>query len=252
MITIISSEDIQKSSLKPQVSSLDAPPPPSVHPYWLSTEAKILFIPKGNETVLEAFDAQIKILAEANAMHRSYHNIIDTLHDEALDEDSLSLYQVWVIQQRCTILSQALKVAKEKMNSFSWEKCCELAIETAQAAGIRLTSRPRTVIEWCRHFRRKRKFEIVQRKKDNLPLFLQTNPAVCSAMQQYGKENLRELPIEMMVDYVHNTVLPNMVAEEKNTTVEEVRNTEGYDKANKKYCISMYLPKYVHQQFISG
>jgi hypothetical protein len=67
------------------------------------------------------------------------------------------------------------------MNGFSWEKCCELAIETAQAAGIRLNSRPQTVMEYC-HFRRKRKFEIVQRKKDNLPLFLQANLAICSAM----------------------------------------------------------------------
>jgi hypothetical protein len=246
----ISSEDTQKTSLKPQVSSLDAPPP-SVHPYWLSTEAKILFAPKGNETVLEGIDAQIKILIDANGMHMSYLNVIDNPHDAALDEDSLSCYQVWAIQQRCAMLSLALKVAKEKMNGFSWEKCCELAIETAQAAGIRLTSRPRTVMEWYRHFRRKRKFEVVQRKKDNLPPFLQANPAICSAMQQYGKENLRELSIEMMVDYIHNTVLPNMIAEEKNITVEEVRNTEGYDEAKQKilrqYGLTKVCPSTVYK-----
>ena len=41
-------------------------PDPSVHPYWLSTEARKLFAPKGSETVLEGIDAQIKILQEAN------------------------------------------------------------------------------------------------------------------------------------------------------------------------------------------
>ncbi len=52
---------------------------------------------------------------------------------------------------------------------------------------------------------------------DNLPPFFQANPAICSAMQQYGKENLRELSFKMMADYVYNTVLPNMASKEKNT-----------------------------------
>ena len=64
------------SSLKPKVSSLNMPDP-SVHPYWLSTEARKLFAPKGSETVLEGIDAQIKILQEANEMHISYQNVLD-------------------------------------------------------------------------------------------------------------------------------------------------------------------------------
>lgn len=54
----------------------------------------------------------------------------------------------------------------------------------------------------------------ITKEKDNLPLCLQANSAICSAMQQYRKDNLRKLSIEMMY-YIHNTVLPNMVAEEK-------------------------------------
>jgi hypothetical protein len=81
------------------------------------------------------------------------------------------------------MLSLALKVAKEKTNGFSWEKCCGLTIETARAAGIRLTLRPRTAMEWYRNLHRKWKFVIAQRKKDNLPPFLKANPAICSAMQ---------------------------------------------------------------------
>ncbi len=64
------------SSLKPKVSSLDMPDP-SVHPYWLSTEARKFSAPKGSETLLEGIDAQIKILQEANEMHISYQNVLD-------------------------------------------------------------------------------------------------------------------------------------------------------------------------------
>jgi hypothetical protein len=68
--------------------------------------------------------------------------------------------------------------------------------------------------------------QIPQRKKDNLHPFLQANPDVCSAVQQYGKENLRELSIEMMVEYVHRTIIPPMIVEEKKVPVKEVRGDE--------------------------
>jgi hypothetical protein len=51
-----------------------------VHPYWLSTEARKLFAPRGSETVLEGIDAQIKILQEANEMHMSNQNVLDNQH----------------------------------------------------------------------------------------------------------------------------------------------------------------------------
>jgi hypothetical protein len=69
-------KSLEDSSLKPRVSSLDMPDP-SVHPYWLSTEARKLSAPKGSEAVLDGVDDQIKILQEANEMHKSYQNVLD-------------------------------------------------------------------------------------------------------------------------------------------------------------------------------
>ncbi len=148
-------------------------------------------------------------------MHMSYQHALDNQQGQPLDEDNLTSYQVWAIQQCCAMICLALTVAKEKMNGFSWEKCCDLAIQYASTAGIKLTSRPRTVMECYCCFRSKQKFEILQRKKDNLPPFLQANPDVYSAMQQYGKENLRELLIEAMVECVYGTIIPLMIAEGK-------------------------------------
>jgi hypothetical protein len=135
-------------------------PDPSEHTYWLSAEARKLFAPKGSETVLEGIYAQIKILQEANEMHMSHQNVLDNQKGQTLDEDSLTSYQVWATQQRCAIICLALTIVKEKMSSFLWEKCFELAIQYASAARIKLLSRPRTVMEWYRCFRSKQEFVI--------------------------------------------------------------------------------------------
>ncbi len=42
-------------------------------------------------------------------------------------------------------------------------------------------------------------------------------------MQQYRREHLADLSIEMMVEYIHSIVLPSMVAEVRSATAEEVR-----------------------------
>jgi hypothetical protein len=38
----------------------------------------------------------------------------------------------------------------------------------------------------------------------------------------------------MIIDYIHETVLPLMIAEETNKTMDEVRNKEGYGEAKQK------------------
>jgi hypothetical protein len=63
---------------------------------------------------------------------------------------------------------------------------------------------------------------------------------VCSAMQQYGKENLRELLIKMVVEYVHGTIIPLTIAEEKKVPVEEVRGDEERNNEAKKKLLRQY------------
>ncbi len=85
-------------------------------------------------------------------------------------------------------------------------------------------------MEWYRLFQRNRKFIRPPRKKDNLPPFLQQNPDIAEALQQYGQENLGQLSIEFMTEYVHGAVLPSMVAKEKNVHVDEIQQGEEYQR----------------------
>jgi hypothetical protein len=137
------------------------------------------------------------------------------------------------------------------MNGVSWEKCCAEAIDYASAMGMTLTSRPQTVMEWYRLFRRNRKFIQPLQKKDNLPPFLQQNPDIVQALQQYGHENLGQLSIEFMTEYVHGVVLPSMVAKEKKLPVDEKQQEEGYQtemcKVIKKYGLTKVCPATVYK-----
>ncbi len=59
-------------------------------------------------------------------------------------------------------------------------------------------------------------------------------------MQQYGREYLADLSIEMMVEYIHSIVLPSMVAEERSATVEEVRENETSYQEEVKAILKRY------------
>jgi hypothetical protein len=126
------------------------------------------------------------------------------------------------------------------MNGVTWQQCCEEALEYSAAMGMCLTSKAHAVMQWYRSFHFKWKFTRPPCKKHNVPPFLQKNPDICSAMQQHGREHLADLSIEMMVEYIHNIVLPSMVAEERSATVEEVREIETSYQEEVKAILKRY------------
>ena len=85
-------------------------------------------------------------------------------------------------------------------------KCCETATKVAVRMAVSITKNADTVKRWYRSFRLKRRFAVPIKQKHNLPPFLELNPDVCSALKTYACANL-----EMMVEYLHNTLLPEIV-----------------------------------------
>ena len=124
-------------------------------------------------------------------------------------------YQVWVIQHQCLILSLALNLAREKMNLVSWTACCEETFKNAVKMGLTITKHSVMVMNWYQNFRMSRKFRRPLSKKHNCPPFLQQNPDIYTSMNQFGHEHLADLSIELMMEYLHETVLPQMVATEQ-------------------------------------
>jgi hypothetical protein len=129
---------------------------------------KNLFAPKENETVLAGIDNQINTLKKIYETHMGYLDILDVQQDEMLDDDSLTSYQVWALQQHCIVLCMALRTAKEKMNGVTWQQCCKEAIEYLAAMGMCLTYKVQTVMQWYRSFCFKWKFTRLPCKKTQL------------------------------------------------------------------------------------
>ena len=66
-------------------------------------------------------------------------------------------------------------------------------------------------MKWYQKFHTQQKFTKPPGRKNNLLPFLQQNPHICTSMQQYGWEHLADLSIELMSEYVHDMIIPQMV-----------------------------------------
>jgi hypothetical protein len=50
--------------------------------------------------------------------------------------------------------------------------------------------------------------------KHNLPPFLDLNPKACMAIKKYDNSNLALMSVEVMSQYIHPAVLPQIIEEE--------------------------------------
>jgi hypothetical protein len=95
----------------------------------------------------------------------------------------------------------------------SWDAVCAEGLETVKSVGVSITRASRIVRNYYQDFRCKRKFQVKVLGKDNLPPFLEQNKDICMVMQQYAREHLSELLVELICEYLNETVLPKMVKE---------------------------------------
>ena len=211
--------------------------------YWDSPEAKKLFRPLDSEpTVVAAIDNQIKALQHVN---KSANACVDIIAGnlEVLDEDDITQHQKWVIQQKAQYLGLSLQLAKDEMNAWTWEKCCEHAVRQLERQGVTHATHHETVCKWYRSFRETRRFHIPRTKK-NLPPFLQENPDICTNIKEYARENLDTLSIEMLSEYIHDKVLPNLIMDILNETEKSVRTMMATKKDEYNNHLRLILRQY--------
>ncbi len=208
--------------------------------YWHSTEAAKLFLPTPNKSsCLGPVDNQICSLEDALAAPISYLSIVDIIGEvDGGPSEMLSSYQVWVLHQKCQILLYALKVTKLKMPKFqNWDSVFAEALEVIRSTGVSITKTSRVVRDYYQEFRVKRKFQARVAGKHNLPPCLEQNKEVCTSLQQYARENLSQLSVEQICEYLHDKVIPKMVkdASRVETSVNEELYTEKAKELLKEY-----------------
>jgi len=119
----------------------------------------------------------------------------------------------------------------------------------AKRVRISITKASRIVRNYHKDFRLRRKFQVrILGGGGNLPPFhLEQNKDVCTAMQQYAREHLSELSVELMCQFLDETVLPKMVKTgiEKGEFVTEEYEIE-VEKLLREYRLTSIIPSTVY------
>ena len=183
------------------------------------------------------------MLKSANDGDTGYLSILDG--GEELDEDMLTDRFKHGIRQKCLILTLALQLALEQMNGWTWTMCCEAAIKVATRMGVSITRNADTVKKWYHHFQSKRKFIVPT------PPLLELNPDICSAIKRYACSNLNILTIELLAEYIHHTIIPEMARKEmaeQNGNNQTVLSQKEVEKAIlRRYGLTSLCPSTVYK-----
>jgi hypothetical protein len=135
--------------------------------YWDSKEAKNLFRPVGEETVLEAIENQIQLLVGA-FNGNNWKSIVDPTAD-LHKEFYLVPGSVADLKEQAMALSVALDLAKRDKPSKTWAVCCEEAVKLIYGNDnlIATPSPPSSakLQEWYREFREHRFFLSKSKRK---------------------------------------------------------------------------------------
>ena len=108
--------------------------------YWRSTEAKILFGPKPDETVEDALDRKIETLDKVMNEPNGYKLIVPGNGDP---DGHYTDHERTTLKQKAMHIRLAYRLALESMESGgrSWGECCEEAAATLANIGISMGSR---------------------------------------------------------------------------------------------------------------
>ena len=192
--------------------------PPGTSIYYVSTEAKNIFCPRTGETAYDAIQECINI---CDAVHNSlvpYSFVIDG-HDA---DDYMSDYAISKTRAKCYFIANALRERLDHCRSeLDWRGCCKAAVMKLKKTGNKWANNADAVMGWYRQFRTERKFPNPSKGKAALPPFLQANPEAVLRIQAYGRENLSDLSSKLIMDYIHDTLIPKMMEKEKITSKAE-------------------------------
>ena len=128
---------------------------------------------------------------------------------------------------------------KEIQPALTWKKCCDLAIEKIKEfEGANLIENnideqsshhwvvSRTVMKWFRHFRDNGETFINTPYRTSLidkdPPIFQLNPILKDKFISFAKSNIIGLTGEVLFDYFHNTIIPDLIEDEKYETGEKI------------------------------
>ncbi|KAI2506094.1 hypothetical protein MHU86_8325 [Fragilaria crotonensis] len=189
--------------------------------WWDSGDARRLFAPC---TILYGTDCDVKeivmerieILESVNRAASNWKNVVDTRMGGTF-KSHYSEADVFSLRYRSMYLALALKqfvlnVTGDLRIQWTWKRCLNYAIEAMNDIGVEFYSSFSTLSRWHRKFARHRYyFYKVPEAKTVCPRFFVDNPDAMEAFKNHGIANIKDLRVEMMLEYVHNELVPKLM-----------------------------------------
>lgn len=187
----------------------------SAFSYWTSGDARKLFAPKSKYgadcDVRQVVVDRIDTLEKCNKIGSFWRFLID-----GQDPDNMcSEYDIFLIRQRSLYLAHALRKFVDEVKSgsrWTWQQSIEHSISAMAEIGLTTYTSWRPLQRWHRvlAYSIANTFCKAPEPKDRLPPFFRENPDAMEAFKQYGVDNLKDLSVEKMHNYVHDVLIPTM------------------------------------------
>ena len=194
--------------------------------WWTSGDARQLFAPCNmvydkDCDVKEIVMERIEMLEAVNRSPSNWKTVIDTRSTGTIDSGSkrhsYSEADAFSLRYRSMYLALALKqfvlnVTDNLKTQWTWKKCLQFAIEAMNDVGVEYYSNFETLRIWHMKLARNRYFYYKTPEPKTLyPAFFVENPDAMEAFKKYGVAHIKDLRVEMMLEYVHQELIPKLM-----------------------------------------
>jgi hypothetical protein len=213
--------------------------------WWASGDARQLFAPCNTVydkecDVKEIVMERIEMLEAVNRSPSSWKTVIDTRStsstlDSGAKRHSYSETDAFSLRYRSMYLALALKqfvlnVTDNLKTQWTWKRCLKFAIEAMNDVGVEYYSNFETLRLWHRKFARNRYFYYKTPEPKTLyPAFFVENPDAMEAFKKYGVAHIKDLRVEMMLEYVHQELIPKLMLKREGSGLFDDNGDEAAD-----------------------
>ena len=175
------------------------------------------YMPPSDCNLKEIVMKHIKVMESVNRSASNWKNVVDTKNGSTFVKAHYSESDVFSLIYRSMYLALAVKqfvlnVTGNLRTQWTWKKCLRYSIEAMNDVGIEFYSSFKTLARWHRKFaRHKDYFYKAPNAKTAIPRFFVDNPDTMHAFKKHGVANIKDLRVEMMLEYVSNELVPKLM-----------------------------------------
>lgn len=189
--------------------------------YYESGKARNIFAPTSvypsDINVRTVIQDRIERLKSVVSKPEGYRDVLADRNEH----DTCSEHDKFMIRQRAMFISCALIISQSRLNgegkgfrqgegdNLSWKECCQEACNKLNECSVTTFINGETIMRWHRKLSQGGDyFPSRQNKKEDIPRFFVDNPEAHRAFMRYAIANLTELSVELMVEYLHDKLIP--------------------------------------------